>query len=102
MHVTDDQQIMVNFVHPTDSTQVLTATVGRTSTPHYLLDQLVRSGFMPQAPSNSSYKLVDPNTHRELGDYQTLAAAGVAPNATLSVMGAYVGARGEGTGRERR
>lgn len=87
-----DDQITVNFVHPTDSTQVLTATVGRASTPHYLLDQLVRSGFMPDPPHSAAYKLVDPNTHRELGDHQTLVQAGVAPNATLSVMGAYVGA----------
>lgn len=94
--MTDDQQIMVNFVHPTDSTQVLTATVGRGSTANYLLDQLVRSGFMPAAPHNSAYKLVDPNTHRELGDHQTLAQAGVAPNTTLGVMGAYVGASAVG------
>lgn len=94
-----DQQIMVNFVHPTDSTQVLTATVGWASTPHYLLEQLVRSGFMPPAPNNSSYKLVDPNTQRELGDHQTLQQAGVAHNTTLSIMGAYVGAE---TGREQR
>jgi hypothetical protein len=92
-----DQQITVNFVHPTDSTQVLTATVGTTSTPNYLVDQLIRSGFMSKAPNNGTYKLLDPRTGRELQDHQTLAQAQVAPNTTLSVVptlsGAYRWAR---------
>ena len=88
-----DQQITVNFVHPTDSTHVLTATVGTTSTPNYLIQQLIGSGFMGKAPNGGTYKLVDPNTHRELADYQTLAQAAVAPNTTLNIMPSVSGAR---------
>ena len=87
-------QITVHFVHPTDSTQVLTATVGTTSTPNYLIDQLIHSGFMNSAPNNGRYKLVDPNTRRELADHQTLAQAQVAPNTTLNVMPTVSGASG--------
>jgi hypothetical protein len=88
-----DQQITVNFVHPTDSTHVLTATVGTTSTPNYLIDQLILSGFMSKAPNGGTYKLVDPNNYKELADHQTLAHAGVAPNSTLNVMPSVSGAR---------
>jgi hypothetical protein len=87
-----DQQITVHFVHPTDSTQVLTATVGTTSTPNYLIDQLIRSGFMAKAPNNGMYKLVDPNTRKELPDHQTLAQAQVAANSTLNVLSTVSGA----------
>jgi hypothetical protein len=43
-------QITVHFVHHTDSTQVLTATAGTASTPNYLIDQPIHSGFMSNAP----------------------------------------------------
>jgi hypothetical protein len=88
-----DQQITVHFVHPTDSTQVLTATVGTASTPNYLIDQLISSGFMGKAPNNGMYKLVDPNTRKELADHQTLAQAQVSPNSTLNVLSTVSGAR---------
>ncbi len=88
----NDQQVTVNFVHPTDSTQVLTATVGNTSTPNYLIDQLVRSNFLTKAGTGAAYKLVDTTTGRELADHLTLAAAGVAPNATLNILHSVTGA----------
>lgn len=84
-------QITVNFVHPTDSGQVLTATVGTASTPNYLIDQLIHSGFMSKPP-NGTYRLLDPNTGKELPDHQTLAQARVAPNATLPVVPSLSGA----------
>jgi len=88
----NDQQVTVHFVHPTDSTQVLTATVGKTSTPNYLIDQLVRSNFLTKAGTGAAYKLVDTTTGKELGDHMTLAAAGVAANATLNVLHSVTGA----------
>lgn len=88
----NDQQVTLHFVHPTDSTQVLTATVGKTSTPNYLIEQLVRSNFLTKAGTGASYKLVDTTTGKELGDHATLAAAGVAPNATLNILHSVTGA----------
>jgi hypothetical protein len=88
----DNQQITVHFVHPTDSTQVLTATVGEASTPNYLINQLVRSNFLTKAAAGADYKLVDTKTGKELPDHATLAAAGVAPNTTLNVLHSVTGA----------
>jgi hypothetical protein len=85
-------QVTVHFVHPTDSTQVLTATVGRTSTPDYLIEQLVRSNFLTKAATGAAYKLVDTKTGKELADHATLEAAGVAPNATLNILHSVTGA----------
>jgi hypothetical protein len=87
-----DQQVTIHFVHPTDSTQVLTATVGKTSTPNYLIEQLVRSNFLTKAGNGAAYKLVDTATGKELADHKTLATAGVAPNATLNVLHSVTGA----------
>ncbi len=88
----NDQQVTIHFVHPTDSTQVLIATVGKTSTPNYLIEQLVRSNFLTKAGTGAAYKLVDTTTGKELADHVTLAAAGVAPNATLNVLHSVTGA----------
>jgi predicted RecB family nuclease len=91
--MTDEQQITLNFVHPTDSGKVLTATVGGASTPDYLISQLVRSDFLTKPGTGAQYKLVDTKTGKELADQTTLAAAGVAPNATLNVLHSVTGAR---------
>ena len=47
--MTPDEQITINFVHPMDSTKVLKATVGKSSTPNYLITQLVRSDFLTKS-----------------------------------------------------
>jgi hypothetical protein len=88
----DNQQVTLHFVHPTDSTQVLTATVGNTSTPDYLIKELVKSGFVNNPAAGASYKLVDTKTGKELGDHMTLANAGVAPETTLNVLHSVTGA----------
>src|SRR5215467_5197808 len=88
----DNQQITLSFVHPTDSSQVLTAPVGQASTPHYLIEQMIRSDFLTKAAAGADYKLVDTATNKELPDHTTLAASGVAPNATLAVLHSVTGA----------
>jgi hypothetical protein len=85
-------QIMLHFVHPTDSTQVLNATVGAEATPEYLIKELVRSGFITSPAAGASYKLVDTKKDKELADNVTLAAAGVAPDTTLHVLHSVTGA----------
>lgn len=85
-------QVTVVFVHPTDSTQQLTATVGVTSTPRYLITELVRNNFMPAATGAAEYKLVDLTTSHELADNVTLAAAKVAPHSKLAVLNSVTGA----------
>lgn len=87
-----NEQITVYFVHPTDSSQILTATVGATSTPNYLINQLIQSNFVSKPKAGAEYKLVDTKTGRELLDNETLAAAGVVPNTTLNVLHSVTGA----------
>lgn len=95
----DNDQIAVHFVHPTDSTQVLTAKVGSASTPEYLIKELVRSNFVTSPAAGASYKLVDTKTGKELADHVTLAAAGVAPDTTLNVLHSVTGARARSSAR---
>jgi hypothetical protein len=88
----DNQQVTLHFVHPTDSTQVLTATVGNTSTPDYLLKELVKNGFVTSPAAGASYKLVNTTTGKELADHTTLANSGVAGETTLNVLHSVTGA----------
>ena len=88
----DNEQVTVHFVHPTESSKVLTATVGGASTPEYLITQLIRSDFLPTPGAGAEYKLVDTRTGHELTDHVTLAAAGVAPNTRLHVLHSVTGA----------
>ena len=90
--MTQNQQIMLHFVHPTESSKVLTATVGTTATPHYLIDQMVKGAFLAKPGVGAEYKLVDTMTGKELADHVTLAAAAVAPNATLNILHSVTGA----------
>jgi hypothetical protein len=87
-----DQQVVVHFVHPTDSSRVLTATVGGTATPHYLLAQLVKEQFLTAPGNGAQYKLVDTKTGIELADHMTLADAGLPAEATLNVLHSVTGA----------
>lgn len=87
-----EQQIMLHFVHPTESSKILTATVGSSATPHYLVDQMVKGAFLAKPGVGAEYKLVDTMTGKELADHITLAAAGVAPNATLNILHSVTGA----------
>jgi hypothetical protein len=88
----DQQPITVCFVHPTDSARTLTATVGGTATPHYLLDQLVKNNFLTKPGAGAEYKLVDTKTGTELTDHATLAGAGVVSGTTLNVLHSVTGA----------
>jgi hypothetical protein len=88
----NDQQIMLHFVHPTESSKILTATVGSSATPHYLVDQMVKGAFLAKPGVGAEYKLVDTMTGKELADHVTLAALGVAPNTTLNILHSVTGA----------
>lgn len=85
------EKIKVSFVHPKDSTKMLNTAVGRESTPAYLVDQMVKNGFIPPPPQGGSYKL------RTTGGVQLLDAvslneAGVTDGTTLMVESALTGA----------
>jgi hypothetical protein len=88
----NEQQITLHFVHPTESSKVLTATVGSKATPRFLVDQMVKGAFLAKPGTGAEYKLVDTTTGKELVDDVTLAAADVASNTTLHVLHSVTGA----------
>jgi hypothetical protein len=87
-----DHQVTVHFVHPTDSSRILTATVGETATPHYLLAQLVNEQFLTAPGAGAQYKLIDSKTNNELPDHTTLVGAGLPAEVTLNVLHSVTGA----------
>jgi hypothetical protein len=87
-----DEKVTVTFVHPTQSDKLLQATVGKTATPKYLINQLVTSGFMEKAGQSTEYRLVDSDTKKELAPNVTLGEAQVADNAHLYVIHSVTGA----------
>lgn len=95
-----DQQLTLHFVHPTESSKVLTATVGATATPHYLIGQMVQGAFLARPDTGAEYKLVDTTTGKELADHVTLAAAKVSPDTTLNVLHSVTGAHPAGASDE--
>jgi hypothetical protein len=88
----EQRHVTVNFVHPTESSKVLTAIVGETATPRFLIDQMIQGAFLARPDTGAEYKLVDTATGTELVDHVTLAVANVAPNTTLSVLHSVTGA----------
>src|SRR5215831_4486952 len=87
----NEQQMTLNFVHPTESSKILTATVGTSATPHYLVDQMVKGAFLAKPGTGAEYKLVDTVTGKELAEHVSIAAAGVAPDTTLNILHSVTG-----------
>lgn len=88
----DANKITLHFQHPTNSGEILTAAVSRSSTPAYLLGEMVSAGFLPQPERVGQYKLRDVATNVQLLDNATLNAAGIVDNATLLVDHTTTGA----------
>jgi hypothetical protein len=94
---TADEKITVHFIHPTDSTQVLTASVAAAATPVYLVEQMLQAGFIPVLAQSGRYKLRT-GDGVQLLDNVPLAQAGIADGATLEVNPSMTGARGRHAG----
>jgi hypothetical protein len=88
-------KITINVIHPTDSAEMLTAAVSVTATPKYLIDQMIKAGFLPPAQAATQYKLRVAQTGQQLLDHVSLADAGVQDGVTLQVDHATSGARNE-------
>lgn len=79
-----DVQLDVHFIHPEEHGVVLTATVGSSSTPRYLIQQLIKAKFIGH-PKTGSYHLIDASTGRRLHDTISIESSGVTNNASLAV-----------------
>jgi hypothetical protein len=75
----------IHFVHPTEAGIILTASVASSSTPNYLIRQLIKANFMPPA-SDGSYHLADIITKRRLVDNASVVSADVRDGTSLAVV----------------
>ena len=87
-----NDKITLNFIHPTDSEKTLTATATGASTSQYLIEQLVKAGFITAPEQAGQYKLRDAGTGKQLLDQSTLADAGIADGTNLQVDHTVTGA----------
>jgi hypothetical protein len=86
------QQVTVHFVHPTVSTKEITVIVRATSTPNFLIQELIKVDFLVQPTRRRGYKIFFRGGNVNLGNFETLAAAGVPDGATLEIMHETLGA----------
>jgi hypothetical protein len=84
--------IDVQFKHPTDSTKTFDVTITPDATPAFLIDALIKEGFMPAAATGERYDLRRLDTGQTLLPDVTLAAANVGTGATINVHPTYTGA----------
>lgn len=89
--VTGDK-VTVSFVHPTNPSHTLTAAVSAAATPLYLIDQMVKAGFLTPAEQVGQYKLRNSQTGVQLLDNATLQVAGVVDGTQLAVDHTVTGA----------
>jgi hypothetical protein len=86
------EKIRINLLHPTNSAEVMTASVPSDSTVGWLITEMVKHGFIPQADDVSKYRLRDTRTGVLLNDEQTLRAAHIEDGTSLSVNHTTTGA----------
>lgn len=82
--MTQNHKVNVTIVHPTESGEELSVAVSAAATPKFLIDQLLKAGFMPPIAENEGrYDLTNLGTGAEIGPGSTLAAAGITDGARL-------------------
>jgi hypothetical protein len=85
-------KIRINFLHPTNPSEILTVQVPEESTAAWLVNEMVRVGFIPPASAVGQYKLQDTRSEYQLNDNMTLADAHIQDGANLRVNHATSGA----------
>lgn len=83
--------VNVTFIHPVDSTKTCSATLSTVSTPSFVLEKLVQSGFVPAPRPGAPYALITPDGRR-LDPNTPLEAAGVVSDIALTVVPEHQGA----------
>ncbi len=86
-------KIRINLLHPTNPSEILTVAVPQEATASWLIQEMVKAGFIPQANAVGQYKLQDTRTDVQLNDNQTLASARIQDGTNLRVNHATSGAR---------
>lgn len=85
-------KISINLLHPTNPSEILTVSVPEESTANWLVQEMIKAGFIPQANTVGQYKLQDTRSEVQLHDNQSLADAHIQDGANLRVNHATSGA----------
>ena len=85
-------KIRINLLHPTNPSEILTVAVPQEATATWLIQEMIKAGFIPHANAVGQYKLQDTRTEVQLNDNQTLESARVQDGANLRVNHATSGA----------
>jgi len=93
----DNNKVTLTFRHPTSSDEEMTASVSREATPKFLIDQLVRSGFIPPIGATGRYMLRNGATGVQLLENAPLTAAGLGEGGVVMVDATMSGAGSNGT-----
>jgi hypothetical protein len=87
-------KISINLLHPTNPSEILTVSVPEEATASWLIQEMIKAGFISKANSVGQYKLQDTRTDIQLNDNQTLMSAHIQDGANIRVNHATSGANG--------
>lgn len=90
--MTNADNVKVTFINPTNSADTMDVTVSPQATPKWLIEQLVKNGFIPPADRAGQYKLCNAESGVQLLDNVGLAAAGVTSGTNLKIDDTVTGA----------
>jgi len=85
-------KIRINLLHPTNPSEILTVSVPQEATASWLVQEMIKAGFIPRANAVGQYKLQDTRSEIQLNDNQTLGAAQIQDGANIRVNHATSGA----------
>jgi len=88
-------KIRINLLHPTNPSEILTVSVPEEATAGWLVQEMIKAGFISKASSVGQYTLQDTRTDLQLNDNQTLVSARVQDGANIRVNHATTGAGDE-------
>jgi hypothetical protein len=83
--------IQVSFVHQTDSSQVLVATVAMDMPVAIIIERLIEAGFLNSQAWRGSYLLIDTGSGKMLRENDTFRTAKVSQRATINISHAATG-----------
>ena len=86
------EQLDVEFLHPTESETRLEATVSADATPKFLIDALIAERFVPAPVNGGRYGLLNTANNKALLPNVSLGQAQVQSGSALKVTPEYSGA----------
>jgi hypothetical protein len=86
------ETLTIHFMHPRDSTSILTATTSSDATVGYLTNALIEVGFIISSAAGYAYRYLDTRTGRQLVEHVPVGDQNVTDGATLYIADQITGA----------